>query len=108
MLTNDRLNAEAAGKDGLNAVSVRKFTAEVFPDLIDKVAGCSEESVEVDRNIDYPAYMSLSQIQLQMKSGGIVQGKLEISRDNYLEGILRDGDKEILIQGSGGFFVSGP
>ena len=45
------------------------------------------------------AYMSLTQIQLQMKSGGIVQGKLEISRDNYLEGLLRDGDKEILIQG---------
>ena len=28
-----------------------------------------------------------------------MQGKLEISRDNYLEGIIRDGDREILIQG---------
>ena len=55
MLTNDRLNAEQAVKEGLNAVSVRKFTEEVFPDLLDKVAGSNEEAVEVDRNIDYPA-----------------------------------------------------
>ena len=55
MLTNDRLNAEAAVKEGLNAVSVRKFTEEVIPDLLDKVAGSNEEAVEVDRNIDYPA-----------------------------------------------------
>ena len=41
----------------------------------------------------------MTQVQIGVKSKKLVQGKLEISRDNYLEGLLRDGDRDILIQG---------
>jgi len=39
------------------------------------------------------------QIQIRIKSAKLMQGKLQISRDNYLEGVILDGEREILIQG---------
>ena len=99
LLTNDRLNAEAANKEGIDSASVRQYVEHVIPELMDKVAGANEEGVEIDRNINYPGHLSLSQIQIRIKSGKLVQGKLEISRDNYLEGIIRLGERDILIQG---------
>ena len=72
---------------------------EVAPEVFDKVAGGNEDGIEIDRNINYQPHWSMTQVQIGVKSKKLVQGKLEISRDNYLEGLLRDGDRDILIQG---------
>ena len=34
-----------------------------------------------------------------MKAGTLIQGKLSIRRDNYLEGTVLDNEREILISG---------
>jgi exosome complex exonuclease DIS3/RRP44 len=99
MLTNDRLNAERGKEEKLDCANLRQYAEEVHPHIIDKIAGNIEEKVEIDKNINYPPHLSASQILVRIKGGTLKQGKLQISRDNYLEGILLDGDKEILIQG---------
>lgn len=99
LLTNDKANAEIARKGDLEAVSFKTYVGEVVPEVFDKVAGASDDVIEIDRTINYQPHFSLTQIQLGVKSNKLIQGKLEISRDNYLEGLLRDGDRDILIQG---------
>lgn len=97
-MTNDRDNARKAKEAGIDACCISEYVEEVHPDLIDKVSGKSE-SLEIDKNINYPAHMSLAQVQVNIKAGSIIQGKLSIRRDNYLEGTILDGEREILIQG---------
>jgi len=64
LITNDKLNAEAAKEDGIDAVRLRSYIMDVLPDLMDKVAGANEEVIEIDRNINYPPHMALSQVKL--------------------------------------------
>ena len=99
LITNDKANAEIARKNDLEAVSFREYVGEVAPEVFDKVAGGNDDGIEIDRNINYAPHWSMTQVQIGVKSAKLVQGKLEISRDNYLEGILRDGERDILIQG---------
>ena len=90
-MTNDRDNARKAKEAGIDACCISEYVEAVHPDLIDKVSGKSE-SLEIDKNINYPAHMSLAQVQVNIKAGSIIQGKLSIRRDNYLEGTILDGE----------------
>jgi len=103
LLTNDKANCQLAKEEGLCAFTIQDYIKNVigFPDLADKLAS-TDVAMEVDKSISYPEHLKLSQIQMGIKSGRIKQGKLSISRENYLEGkIVPQGEdsKEILIQG---------
>uniref|UniRef100_H2Y6C0 Protein DIS3 homolog n=1 Tax=Ciona savignyi TaxID=51511 RepID=H2Y6C0_CIOSA len=103
LLTNDKANCSLAKKDGLNALTVEQYVKNIvgYPELLDKLAKV-DESIEVDKSISYPEHLKLSQIQTGVKSGKFYQAKLNISRENYLEGKILCQDeegKEILIQG---------
>ena len=103
LLTNDKANCFLAKEIGLTAFTVEDYMNKVagYPDLVDKLAKVNE-AIEVDRSISYPEHLKLSQINVGVKRGKYKQGKLNISRENYLEGkiICPDVNKgEILIQG---------
>nr|CAB3238058.1 exosome complex exonuclease RRP44-like [Phallusia mammillata] len=103
LLTNDKANCDLAKKEGLLAVTVEDYVRNIvgFPELLDKLAK-ADEAMEVDKSISYPEHLKLSQLQTGIKSGRFKQGKLNISRQNYLEGKVLpqgEGSKEILIQG---------
>lgn len=62
LITNDKLNAEAAKEDKIDAVRLKLYVENVLPEIMDKVAGANEEGIEIDRNINYPPHMALSQV----------------------------------------------
>nr|XP_002132066.1 exosome complex exonuclease RRP44 [Ciona intestinalis] len=103
LVTNDRANCALAKKEGLDALTIEQYVKNIvgYPELLDKLAK-ADEAIEVDKSISYPEHLKLSQVQAGVKSGKFFQGKLGISRENYLEGkIITHGEdgKEILIQG---------
>nr|XP_039248024.1 exosome complex exonuclease RRP44-like isoform X1 [Styela clava] len=104
LVTNDRANKDLAIKGGLLSFTMEEYVKNIvgFPELIDKLAKEADESIEVDKSISYPQHLPLSKLQMGIKHGKYRQGKINISRDNYLEGhIQMSGDDEtsILIQG---------
>ncbi|XP_076802631.1 exosome complex exonuclease RRP44-like [Clavelina lepadiformis] len=103
LLTNDEANCAFAVEEGLIAYTAEKYVKSVVghPELLDKLAKVNE-AIEVDRSISYPEHLKLSQLNSGIKTGRFKQGKLNISRENYLEGKILCPDVkggEILIQG---------
>ena len=103
LLTNDKANCMLAKELGLISFTIEDYMNKVtgYPELVDKLAKVNE-AIEVDRSISYPEHLKLSRINMGVKNGKYKQGKLNISRENYLEGkiICSDIEKgEILIQG---------
>lgn len=102
LLTNDKANKDQATADGLLSFTIEEYVENIvgFPELLDKLARQSNDGIEVDKSISFPQHLPLSRLQLGIKSGKYGQGKLKISRDNYLEATVpwHDGG-EILIQG---------
>ena len=62
LLTNDRDNARKAKEAGLQAATIHEYVRHHHPELIDKISQ-SQESTDVDRNIDYAAHVSLTQVK---------------------------------------------
>lgn len=86
MLTNDRQNMLLAKKEGINVCSLHDYIAEYkdSDQLLDIIP--PEESFNKERETQvYPNYYSSSQILAGIKNGLLYQGKLQISRFNYLE-----------------------
>lgn len=103
LLSNDRGNRDLAINSGLLGFTIEQYIQKMigFPEVIDKLAK-SDDAVEIDRSIAYAQHLPLSKLQIGIKNGSYYQGKMNISRDNYLEGkIIPQGhdDFEILIQG---------
>ena len=103
LITNDKANCASARDMRLTTFTIEEYVSKIvgYPELIDKLAKVNE-TIEVDRSITYPEHLKLSQINTGVKSGKYKQGKLYISRENYLEGKIMCSDVEkgeILIQG---------
>ena len=103
LITNDKANCALALDSGITAFTIEQYVEKIvgYPELVDKLAKVNE-AIEIDRSISYPEHLKLSQIISGVKTGKYKQAKLNISRENYLEGkiICSDVDKgEILIQG---------
>lgn len=102
LLTNDKANKDLAIAEGLLSFTIEEYVEKLvgFPELLDKLARQSSDGIEVDKNISYPQHLPLSRLQIAIKSGKYYQGKLNISRDNYLEAtVFLHDDGDILIQG---------
>lgn len=96
LITNDRLNREAALKEGLVAMSLSQYVellpnADDIKDLIPTLA--SGESLDVSGNDSevkseyvFPEYYSTSRIMGGLKNGSLYQGVIQISEYNFLEG----------------------
>ncbi|PRT55247.1 Exosome complex exonuclease DIS3 [Wickerhamiella sorbophila] len=86
LLTNDKKNLELAHKDGINASTLHSYIAEYKDsgDLLDIIPAEESFTKESQTQI-YPNYYSSSQILAGIKNGFLHQGKLQISRYNYLE-----------------------
>ena len=74
-----------------------------YPELIDKLAKVND-TIEVDKSVQYKEHLKLTKLNYGVKNGLLKQGKLNISRENYLEAKIHtkgdDGEEmEILIQG---------
>ena len=103
LITNDKANCLLAIKDNITFFTIEDYVKNIvgYPELNDKLAKVNE-AIEIDHSISYPEYLKLSQINSGIKNGKYKQGKLNISRENYLEGKIMCSDLEkgeILIQG---------
>ena len=105
MITNDRANCEFAVNEGLQAFTLEQYVSNIvgYPELIDKLAKVND-TIEVDKSVHYKEHLKLTKLNHGIKNGVYKQGKLNISRENYLEGKIHtkgdDGEEiEVLIQG---------
>ncbi|KAJ1925348.1 exosome catalytic subunit dis3 [Tieghemiomyces parasiticus] len=89
LLTDDADNRRRATAEGIPNVSVaeylRSFTE--YPELLDMVSQSSVGN-EADRRVSYPEYVSKLTMTNGLSSGRYIQGTLNISTHNYLEGSL--------------------
>lgn len=107
-VTNDRLNREAALKDGIVSKSLIEYI-ELLPnseEIKDSIPNL-ESSVNPDRDQEakaeftYPDYYSTSRIMGGLKNGVLYQGSVQISEYNFLEGSisLPNFSKPVLVMG---------
>ncbi|GIY42961.1 exosome complex exonuclease RRP44 [Caerostris darwini] len=114
LLTNDKENSMKAEEEGLNVYTFSEYVKSMkqFPSLMDKLANINmnekndgHEFVSKKSKVLYPEYWKLSKIQESLKTGTLVQGKFQASRENYLEGYVFIGgeddsdSKSVFIQG---------
>ncbi|XP_065058694.1 exosome complex exonuclease RRP44-like [Rhopilema esculentum] len=107
LLTNDIANKEAAISGGIEAYTVHTYIKSITgsPDLFEKLAqaddkGRRDDSIIKDGKVLFPEHLSLSEIQVGLRTGKYFQGSFSASRENYLEGQVKVSENEsIFIQG---------
>lgn len=98
-LTNDKENLEKAKEEGLKAFSVKDYIncMKNRPDLMDKLAVLSEESVSKkigSKDEIYPMHLTLQEIHSGIKSGKLHHGKFQAMRENSTKGYVFISDCE--------------
>ena len=103
LITNDRLNKEKAGEEGIVAYTIHDYVKSMKkrPSLMDILAcpvadtdggGAGDEGGK--SKFLFPEHLSLSLIQTGIKSGRYQQGIFQGSRENFLEGVVRLDSKD--------------
>ncbi|XP_065222316.1 exosome complex exonuclease RRP44 [Planococcus citri] len=105
LLTDDAANKEKATKEGLFAASIEDYVnclhdSKGVEDKISK-ADCSFDDTSKEL---FPCHLTPVQIHDGIKSGKLLQGSFQASRDNFLEGQVNveSFEKPILVQGHSG------
>lgn len=104
LLTEDEAGRDKARKEGIIAYTVFEYCESLLdcPGLVDKLSK-SDVIIPSKSQIIFPEHLSVSKIHSGIKSGKLLQGTFQASRENYLEGnvsVQIDGmEKWILIQG---------
>jgi exosome complex exonuclease DIS3/RRP44 len=119
LLSDDAQNRRLASDQGLLSASCREYVEgfqNTRPELLDRIAAkeSKNDQEEIDeksvtdltrknKHIIFPEHMSMTDIQMGLKSGKLFQGAYQSSRENYLEAtvFLHDNEKcpQIFIQG---------
>ncbi|CAM9132050.1 unnamed protein product, partial [Heterosigma akashiwo] len=107
LLTNDRLNREAAGKEGLAAHTVQAYVkkelAPRYPELEDLLARPEEEEGggggggggrRRRRQALYPAHLPMSELARGVQSGKYFQGPIRCERGGWQRGYVVEKEKE--------------
>ena len=113
LLTNDKANREKALGSGLLCYTTYQYAASVkeHPALLDRLSRASDASEEnemegADAKAKFllPEHLALSVIQSGIKSGKVLQGTFQASRDNRFEGYVSAPSLEqwVLVQGTEG------
>ncbi|KAI9489424.1 mitotic control protein dis3 [Zychaea mexicana] len=89
MLSDDRANRDKASVTNIKSLSVRNYVESMkdVPELLDMLAAHKDNSLEKDKII-YEEHLSAAQIANGIKKGSLVQGTLNISQHNVLEGTV--------------------
>ncbi|ESN99274.1 hypothetical protein HELRODRAFT_189048 [Helobdella robusta] len=104
LLTNDVENMKKARSEGIISYTVHEYISNMMgcTDLKDRLAAIQED-MEVDgKEKDlFPEHLPLSAIQKGLKSGQLLQGTFQASRENYLEATvnIHDSEQQVFIQG---------
>ncbi|KAJ1984510.1 exosome catalytic subunit dis3 [Dimargaris verticillata] len=104
MLTDDADNRRRADQDHIANSSVARYLQDFvdYPELLDMVAQVTIDN-NADRKTQYPEHLTKLQCQAGLKTQKYIQGTLNISHHNFLEGSIHgavDGeDRTIAIQG---------
>ncbi|KAJ3297254.1 exosome catalytic subunit dis3 [Borealophlyctis nickersoniae] len=90
LITDDADNRRKAKLETIPVFSVRQYVESMkdHPELIDMVASVADEDVDSEKKYTYPEHLSATQMLAGLKSGAFVQGTLNISMHNYLEGSI--------------------
>lgn len=98
LVTNDRLNREAALKEDKNMITKSLFqyvellpNADDIKDSIPNLESSSSETVkdsEAKSEFVFPEYYSTSRVMGGLKNGVLYQGSIQISEYNFLEGSI--------------------
>ncbi|KAJ3175303.1 exosome catalytic subunit dis3 [Irineochytrium annulatum] len=90
LLSDDADNRRKAAVLQIVAASVREYAEcmEKHPELSDMVSIYEDEAVEGGKRFKYAEHLTPSQISAGLKSGAFLQGTLNISTYNFLEGSL--------------------
>ncbi|KAI8868688.1 exosome complex exonuclease RRP44-like protein [Ramicandelaber brevisporus] len=109
LLTDDAGNRGKAEAMGLSVSTMRDYVAEMqdYPELSDMLAQvdarAESEALRQQDMAKYDEHLSKLQIQAGLKSGRYLQGKLNVSTHNYLEGSIvttvNGVDRSVLILG---------
>ncbi|KAK8196738.1 exosome catalytic subunit dis3 [Zalaria obscura] len=104
MISDDRENLRKAKDDGIAALSLRDYVAQLedADRLLDMVsAGREQRESKGKAELLYPDYLSLSALLTGVKAGTMHQGIFNVSPYNYLEGSVHVPafDKSLLILG---------
>ena len=107
LITNDRDNRQKATEMGIEAYTIHDYAKSLteHPALVDRLARSSKESeseaTASKGKILFPEHLPLSTIQTAIKSGKYLQGAIQGSQENYLEGSVNVAslEKFVLIQG---------
>ncbi|KAJ1650843.1 exosome catalytic subunit dis3 [Dispira simplex] len=88
MLTDDADNRRKATEAGIPNSSVVDYFKELvdYPELLDMIAQVSLSHDTADRRVHYPEYVTKLQYQAGLKSNKYIQGSMNISHHNFLEG----------------------
>lgn len=88
LLTNDEANRTKGQKEGIVTASVLQYVKGLteFPYLIDKISYRNTDNDAIEKKEIFPPHLTPTEIHDGIKSGDLVQGAFQISRDNYLEG----------------------
>ena len=104
LLTGDESGRDKARKEGITAYTVFEYCDALLdcPGLVDKLSK-RDVTTTTKSQIIFPEHLSISKIHAGIRSGKLLQGTFQASRENYLEGSVSaqvDGtEKWILIQG---------
>lgn len=104
LLTGDEIERDKACKEGIIAYTVFEYCEALLdcPGLVDKLSK-SDVATGTKSQIIFPEHLSISKIHAGIKSGKLLQGTFQASRENYLEGNVSvqvdETEKWVLIQG---------
>lgn len=87
LLTDDKQNLEKARAEGITCSNVTDYINGLkdCPQLQDKLSAKGFSGMDKKAAI-YPPHLTVSEIHEGIKSGKLLQGSFQASRENYLEG----------------------
>lgn len=89
LLTDDKQNLEKARKDGILCSSVGDYVKSLSdcPTLQDKLSLKGFQSYD-NKTAIFPPHLTVNEIHDGIKTGKLLQGGFQASRENYLEGYV--------------------
>lgn len=87
LLTDDKKNLEKANAEGITCSNVSDYINGLLnsPQLQDKLSAKGFSGTNNKAAI-YPPHLTVNEIHEGIKSGKLIQGSFQASRENYLEG----------------------
>ena len=114
LITDDNENKRRAVEEKVLAATCHEYVESLNqPELMDRIAAKEDQSEVISekslknaakfKEIIFPEHLRLSEIQQGLKSGRLIQGTFQVSRDNYLEAtvFVHNNEKysQVFIQG---------